>query len=224
MKKNFAGLNEIQTALFAQFWAAYPDHSAKKDAQSAFADLDPDQALVTKITLSIQERVRYESIASKKGEKPARWPYPATYLRNARWEDEIGSFVEMRAKPNAGEVKKCTCGKPSMFGAGVPLNHCQACYADYLQDAGKSQTISKRDQYASACKHGLGKQKDETLAEYAARLKTIIGSPARLAKSVMGRNQNRVAGTRETSGRPETDGRAIEYLEAHADHAKRVKA
>lgn len=224
MKKNFAGLNEIQTALFTQFWAAYPDHSAKKDAQSAFADLDPDQALVTKITLSIQERIRYESIATKKGEKPARWPYPATYLRNARWEDEIGSFVEIRSKPNAGEVKKCDCGRPSMFGCATPLNHCQACYADYLQENGKAQTISKRDQYATACKNGLGKQQDETLAEYAARLKTIIGSPARLAKSVVGRDQSRVAATGDVAGRNETDAGATQYLDAHADHADRVKA
>lgn len=220
MKKGFVGLSENQTALFAQFWSAYPDHSAKKDAQSAFADLDPDQELVTRIALSIQERLRYEAIAAKKGEKPARWPYPATYLRSARWEDEIGSFVELRSKPTPGVQLMCDCGQPSLFSQG---GKCSRCYTDSLGDNRHGPT--KAEMYAAAKKRGLGKLKDETLADYAARCRANFKALQRSTLGAMAGDASRVAGTCEAADGTQADerfpGEPDAYLNAHADFAER---
>ena len=111
-----------------------------------------------------------------------------------------------------------------MFGDNTPLNHCQACYLTFIQAKGQDQSVNDWELYAAACKAGFQKLSTESMAEYSLRCQRAIGSVARLAKSVVGRDKNRVAGTGETTGRIETNAGATQYLEAHADHAERVKA
>ena len=72
--------------LFNQFWAAYPKHIAKRSAVKAFEKLKPDEKLLEAMLKAIEMQKE-----SKQWEKDggAFIPYPATWLNQRRWEDEL---------------------------------------------------------------------------------------------------------------------------------------
>ena len=72
--------------LFNQFWAAYPKHIAKQSAVKAFEKLKPDEKLLEAMLKAIEMQKE-----SKQWEKDggAFSPYPATWLNQRRWEDEL---------------------------------------------------------------------------------------------------------------------------------------
>ena len=71
---------------FNQFWTAYPKHIAKQSAVKAFEKLKPDEKLLEAMLKAIELQKE-----SKQWEKDggAFIPYPATWLNQRRWEDEI---------------------------------------------------------------------------------------------------------------------------------------
>ena len=72
--------------LFNQFWSAYPKHIAKQSAVKAFEKLKPDEKLLEAMLKAIESQK-----GSKQWEKDggAFIPYPATWLNQRRWEDEL---------------------------------------------------------------------------------------------------------------------------------------
>ena len=72
--------------LFNQFWTAYPKHIAKQSAVKAFEKLKPDEKLLEAMLKAIARQRE-----SKQWEKDggAFIPYPATWLNQHRWEDEL---------------------------------------------------------------------------------------------------------------------------------------
>ena len=72
--------------LFNQFWDAYPKHIAKQSAVKAFEKLKPDEKLLESMLKAIARQKE-----SKQWEKDggAFIPYPATWLNQRRWEDEL---------------------------------------------------------------------------------------------------------------------------------------
>ena len=72
--------------LFNQFWSAYPKHIAKQSAVKAFEKLKPDEKLLEAMLKAIEMQKE-----SKQWEKDggAFIPYPATWLNQRRWEDEL---------------------------------------------------------------------------------------------------------------------------------------
>ena len=72
--------------LFNQFWTAYPKHIAKQSAVKSFEKLKPDEKLLEAMLKAIAMQKE-----SKQWEKDggAFIPYPATWLNQRRWEDEL---------------------------------------------------------------------------------------------------------------------------------------
>ena len=72
--------------LFNQFWDSYPKHIAKQSAVKAFEKLKPDEKLLEAMLKAIAMQKE-----SKQWEKDggAFIPYPATWLNQRRWEDEL---------------------------------------------------------------------------------------------------------------------------------------
>lgn len=69
---------------FDDFWAAYPDKKAKKDAKTAWNKLRPSPAITSAILADLPLRRAQDR----------RWldgfiPNPATYLNGERWQDSI---------------------------------------------------------------------------------------------------------------------------------------
>lgn len=79
-----AGLNDRG---FSTFWNAYPRRKAKGDAEKAWAGIKPapDEAMLKTILAKIEEEKRSEQWQKENGKYI---PYPATWLRSKRWEDE----------------------------------------------------------------------------------------------------------------------------------------
>jgi len=78
---------EDQMKRFDQFWSAYPRKVAKDDAIKAFSKIKPDDQLMTTIMDALDRFV--DSVDWQK-EDGKFIPYPATWLRKKRWEDEDG--------------------------------------------------------------------------------------------------------------------------------------
>lgn len=68
---------------FTRFWAAYPRHIAKKDAIKAWIKIAPDAALIDKMLDALEWQRTSPDWRDVKFV-----PYPATWLRAERWEDE----------------------------------------------------------------------------------------------------------------------------------------
>ena len=76
---------------FDRFWTAYPRKIAKGDARKAWQALVPDPALVDRILDALVWQTRQPDWLRDGG----TWiPYPATYLRSERWEDEPANMPQ----------------------------------------------------------------------------------------------------------------------------------
>lgn len=71
---------------FAKFWAAYPKKVSKPQAQKAWQKLKPDEDLLGRILQAIESQKKSDQWQRDKGQYI---PYPATWLNNRRWEDDL---------------------------------------------------------------------------------------------------------------------------------------
>lgn len=78
---------------FADFWTAYPRKVAKQDAIKAWNKLRADDVLRQRIGVALQAQCRSQQWLRDNG---AYIPYPASWLNDRRWEDEIASVQPER--------------------------------------------------------------------------------------------------------------------------------
>jgi hypothetical protein len=76
---------------FNEFWQAYPKKVAKESALKAWNQINIDEATVDKILKAIKD----QDIASQEQQFI---PYPATWLNNRRWEDEVDAKPKSNLK------------------------------------------------------------------------------------------------------------------------------
>ncbi len=79
--------NEIDNniiTMFNEFWSIYPKKLKKQEAYRAFCKVNPNNDLFQKIIMSVKKCRRWRGWNDKK-----YIPYPATWLNNKRWEDDI---------------------------------------------------------------------------------------------------------------------------------------
>ena len=70
---------------FEAFWAAYPRKTAKGSARKAWEQLSPDAALVERMLDAVTWQRRQPQWLQQDGDFI---PYPATWIRAERWDDE----------------------------------------------------------------------------------------------------------------------------------------
>jgi len=66
---------------FEEFYQAYPRRQAKREAETAWRKLNPDEALRKRLLSDVAKRYR--------GTETTFIPLPAKYLEGARWNDEL---------------------------------------------------------------------------------------------------------------------------------------
>jgi phage replication O-like protein O len=89
-KRNYNKRNNIYAQSFDEkFWPAYPRKVSKKRARQVWINLKPSQELVGEI---MQSLAVYKETAEWKCSNGQYIPYPASWLNQARWEDEINSI------------------------------------------------------------------------------------------------------------------------------------
>lgn len=70
---------------FDEFWAVYPNKRDKSKARELWQKLDPEEALKKQIIAAVKQQARSEEWTKDGGQFV---PYPSTWLRRRRWEDE----------------------------------------------------------------------------------------------------------------------------------------
>ena len=74
--------------LFEEFWNAYPKKRAKDDAKKAFDKRKPDRALLDQMLSAIQLQRSTDDWLKDAGKFI---PYPATWINDGRWQDEVSA-------------------------------------------------------------------------------------------------------------------------------------
>ena len=85
-KDNEKEKKKDQDNMFARFWDAYPRKESKPSARRAFDKLKVDEELLA-IMLTAIEKQKQSSQWQENGGQYI--PFPATWLNNKRWEDEV---------------------------------------------------------------------------------------------------------------------------------------
>ena len=82
---------------FLTFWKAYPNGKSKRDALKAWNSLRPSEELQGVILADVAKKKTSEDWLKENGKYI---PYPATYLRGRRWEDEAQDTVQDTVQDN----------------------------------------------------------------------------------------------------------------------------
>lgn len=108
IKKQNKELNELQEKQFDKFWQAYPKKVSKKEAQKSWKKINPSLELFEKILKALEMVKQTEQWKKDNGKYV---PYPATWLNQERWTDEI-NMMQDNKPVNEQEPKKKTVYKP----------------------------------------------------------------------------------------------------------------
>lgn len=71
---------------FGRFWSAYPRKTSKKKALESWSKLKPSPELTETIMAALEQQKRSDQWTRDGGQYI---PYPATWLNQRRWEDEM---------------------------------------------------------------------------------------------------------------------------------------
>lgn len=91
IKKQNKELNELQEKQFDKFWQAYPKKVSKKEAQKSWKKINPSLKLFEKILKALEMVKQTEQWKKDNGKYV---PYPATWLNQERWTDEINMMQD----------------------------------------------------------------------------------------------------------------------------------
>ena len=91
IKKQNKELNELQEKQFDKFWQAYPKKVSKKQAQKSWKKIKPSLELFEKILKALEMVKQTEQWKKDNGKYV---PYPATWLNQERWTDEINMMQD----------------------------------------------------------------------------------------------------------------------------------
>lgn len=87
---------QVDDPQFDSFWRLYPKKKAKEDARKAWNKLKPDGELYTAIMRSLSLQKKSPEWIKDNGQYA---PYPATWLRGRRWEDEEPAAAAPKPEP-----------------------------------------------------------------------------------------------------------------------------
>lgn len=78
---------------FETFWSLYPKKNAKQKAWEEFLKLRPSEVLFEGIITAIQEQIKVTTALKSRGLWIPKWKFPANWLAQHCWEDEIDMSV-----------------------------------------------------------------------------------------------------------------------------------
>ncbi len=89
---------------FEKFWFLYPEKKSRQIAWQAFQTLNPDNTLFSKIMSAIEAQIKHREAKQVCGEWLPPWKYPANWLTQQSWEDEINM-------DQTQEIQRASCKK-----------------------------------------------------------------------------------------------------------------
>lgn len=187
-----------KVSLFERFYDCYPRRVGKGAALKAFdkamEDQEDKEAFLMKMVLAVNAQDKYRKQASEKNRLlPERqkkfipdWPHPATWLNQARWDDEIPSLIE--EKHFEAQIEKCQCGQIATVYRDK--KYCGRCWSNTFEDGPTGLSRLR----AAAKLHDLGRKSGETTSEYVNRCRQTF---YRIQKEAMGK----ITGNRTHAGK-----------------------
>lgn len=76
---------------FEQFWSLYPEKKSKHKAQAAFEELNPNTTVFQQLMQALQNQKNHTQTLKLRGLWVAPWKYPANWLAQRCWEDELNT-------------------------------------------------------------------------------------------------------------------------------------
>lgn len=85
-EKGRGAIEGLQQEIFEKFWAIYPRKTQKQTAFKSWCKLNPDPNLYDQIIKALEQHIKTPQWQKDNGQFI---PYPATWLNQRRWEDEL---------------------------------------------------------------------------------------------------------------------------------------
>lgn len=105
-------------AKFDKFWETYPVKKSKQRAWAVFEELNPDEGLLKLITQGLNKQITHHKKQIAQGEWVPPWKYPANWLMQRTWEDEVNDHsVEERSHASSQKNYKRTTVKDPFYEA-----------------------------------------------------------------------------------------------------------
>lgn len=74
---------------FDEFWLLYPEKKSRERAFETFKQINPDDQLLRTMLQAIESQVKGRRAKESHGEWVPSWKYPANWLAQKCWEDEV---------------------------------------------------------------------------------------------------------------------------------------
>jgi hypothetical protein len=94
--RNRGELNADQRQRFDRFWQEYPNKKSIGHAEKAFAKLNPDDLLTTRMIKALHAQISHRSQLKAAGEFVPEWKHPATWLNAKDWENVLAPVQQQR--------------------------------------------------------------------------------------------------------------------------------
>ena len=94
---------------FEKFWDLYPKKNAKQKALEEFKAINPSETLLTQMLTALQNQIHASNTLQSHGQWTPKWKFPANWLAQHCWEDEINTTKEIQ---NANHQKRDTATRP----------------------------------------------------------------------------------------------------------------
>ncbi|MCC5791337.1 MAG: hypothetical protein JJT82_01830 [Legionellaceae bacterium] len=93
---------------FEHFWRMYPEKKSREKAFEAFKLINPNQTLLRTMLQALDVQIKAYQAKKAHGDWVPAWKFPANWLAQKCWEDEINTEVK-KERPNA--KRRTTTGK-----------------------------------------------------------------------------------------------------------------
>ena len=119
---------------FEKFWAAYPKKCSKGFAMKAWAKLNPNLGLIELMLNALEKQKQWRTNVERANALLPRWKrtfvphwkFPATWINQQCWLDEIPAMVEQQKKSNTKYCASCQNEEGKYPIAGKL--YCLRCY------------------------------------------------------------------------------------------------
>jgi hypothetical protein len=81
---------------FEQFWSLYPEKKSRNKAQAAFEQLNPNASLFRQLMEALKNQINHVEAMKLSGMWVPPWKYPANWLEQRCWEDELMEVKQER--------------------------------------------------------------------------------------------------------------------------------
>lgn len=110
---------------FNEFWSTYPQPTDQEQAWQAFKKLNPDESLFASMMTALKAQIAQFEQLQKAGIWTPNWKYPANWLTQKRWTDELTTittkershekYPRHHAKNSIFETFWASCGQGAQF-------------------------------------------------------------------------------------------------------------